>query len=186
MDLINFKRNLKLELYENKNKITWVEDFPWWLPISQVKKRLLNLKKVGGILTGSRALHGYRWNNKRVCKRKINDWDFILTREQLYDFFRLEGIYQEDLDSKFYTFNKSLLTFYDSYSDNPDDHTYIFNGRIDIIVQNDTPYHLYKGWKVHDFLEIWDNKCNLIEDFKIKNDFKHRIDINFFNINYLI
>jgi hypothetical protein len=193
MDLINFKRQLKLDLYEESNQISWEVNLPWWFNISRVKRRILNLKKSGGILTGSRALQGYRWNDKKVIGRRSNDWDFILTREQLWNFFKLEKIHDLDLDSNVYSINKSLLTFYDSYSDNPDDNTYIFNGKIDIIVQENTPYTTYGDWKVSNFLDIWENKCNLVENlnsdkshYMRESAFKHTTDINFLKLNFLI
>jgi len=187
MDLTNFKRQLKLELYNNSNQINWQVQLPWWFYISRVQRKIFNLKKVGGILTGSRALQGYKWNGKKVINRKSRDWDFILTREKLWKFFQLEKIHDLDLDSNIYSINKSLITFYDSYSNCKDDHTYIFNGNIDIIIQDDAPYIQYGDWKVSKFLDIWDNKCGLIESLsENKSIYKHTTDINFLKLNFLI
>jgi hypothetical protein len=187
MDLINFKRQLSLELYDN-NDITWSPNLPWWFGFSRVRSRILNLKKVGGILTGSMALKGYKWGDEKVINRSSNDWDFILTREQLWNFFKLEKISDLDLDSNVYSLNKSILTFYDSYSDCPDDHTYIFNGKIDIIVKDDVQYTEYNGWKVCNFLDIWLNKCDLINEnhYLTRSIYKHEKDINYLKLNFLI
>lgn len=68
---------------------------------------------MGAVLTGSMALQGYRWSGRRVIGRKSNDWDFLLTRSQLLEFFKREKIYDLDLDSKVYRINNSLFTFYD-------------------------------------------------------------------------
>lgn len=189
MDLINFKRQLTLQLYDN-NDITWSPNFPWWFNISPVKRRILNLKKVGGILTGSKALKGYKWNDESVFSRNSKDWDFILTREQLWNFFKLEKISDLDLDSNVYSLNKSLLTFYDGYSDCPDDNTYILNGKIDIIIRDDVTFTEYNGWKVANFLDIWTEKCNLINELHFKKEWrssqKHEQDINYLKLNFLI
>lgn len=181
MELI---RQINLELIDN-SQITWHRNFPWWFHLSPVRKKIMCLKKIGAVLTGSRALQGYQWKGKKVINRKSNDWDWILTRPQLIQFFKDQKIYDLDLGQDFYRLNNSLATFYDSYSDDPDNDTPILNGRLDlIVVDNLADFETYEGWNVQRFSTIWQHKEELNRNSRGSN--KHWNDINYLKLNFLI
>ena len=48
-------------------------------------RRLINyINKMGGVLTGSRAIKCYTINGNTILDRKTNDWDFVITKSMAY------------------------------------------------------------------------------------------------------
>ena len=48
-------------------------------------RRLINyITKMGGVLTGSRAIKCYTINGNTILDRKTNDWDFVITKSMAY------------------------------------------------------------------------------------------------------
>lgn len=48
-------------------------------------RKLINyVAKIGGVLTGSRALRCYTIDGKSILDRKVNDWDFIITLDMAF------------------------------------------------------------------------------------------------------
>ena len=58
-------------------------------------RKLINyVTKIGGVLTGSRAIRCYIIEGKPILERKVNDWDFIVTIDMAFKICDEMGIDQ--------------------------------------------------------------------------------------------
>lgn len=48
------------------------------------RKLIKYVTKIGGVLTGSRAIRCYTINGKPILERRVNDWDFIVTLDMAF------------------------------------------------------------------------------------------------------
>ena len=48
------------------------------------RKLIKYITKIGGVLTGSRAIRCYTIEGKSILERKVNDWDFIVTLDMAF------------------------------------------------------------------------------------------------------
>lgn len=48
------------------------------------RKLIKYVTKIGGVLTGSRAIRCYTIDGKPILERKVNDWDFIVTLDMAF------------------------------------------------------------------------------------------------------
>lgn len=48
------------------------------------RKLIKYVTKIGGVLTGSRAIRCYTIEGKPILERKVNDWDFIVTIDMAF------------------------------------------------------------------------------------------------------
>ena len=48
------------------------------------RKLIKYVTKIGGVLTGSRAIRCYTIEGKPILERKVNDWDFIVTLDMAF------------------------------------------------------------------------------------------------------
>ena len=48
-------------------------------------RKLINyVTKIGGVLTGSRAIRCYTIEGKPILERRVNDWDFVVTLDMAF------------------------------------------------------------------------------------------------------
>ena len=88
LDMITGTHQIKLDVSKRYNT-----RFRFRMP----NKELINyVIKMGGVLTGSRAMKCYSVNNKPMLDRKSFDWDFIITTEMAFkicDKFDISELY---------------------------------------------------------------------------------------------
>lgn len=48
------------------------------------RKLIKYVTKIGGVLTGSRAIRCYTISGKPILERKVNDWDFVVTLDMAF------------------------------------------------------------------------------------------------------
>lgn len=132
------------------------------------KKRLIKyLLNGNAILSGSRALSCYTLNGKQIFTRDLNDWDFIMTREEFTKLCNDFKIYDIDLNKDQYYLNRSFATVCLGYSD-----TNILPCHVQIIIkENQDNFTEKNGIKFSTFTDIIEHKSKI-------GGSKHRKDIN--------
>lgn len=106
MSLVVDNRNIKLDISQRKDRRQWLK--PNW-------KTIKYITKIGGVLSGSRALRCYSIDGKQLLDRHSKDWDFIITRDMAFKICDHFGI-KYDL-SNFISIRKQVWTVHPSYSD---------------------------------------------------------------------
>jgi len=141
-----FLRDLKIrDILENRNqfKITQPKRglfsflYRGWKTIDEVSK-------LGGIISGSRALSLYRINGSPIINRKPNDWDILLSRDSFLKFCGLNNL------SDFY-YNKDTISIqlksgiYVGRDYWDEKRNYIFKHDIDLIAVDELPEYIQIG-----------------------------------------
>jgi len=149
------------------------------------KRRIVkDLLDRGIILTGSRALNCYKLNGKPLLNREPNDWDFVISKDQLLEICRDYKIYDFDLNKTQYLLNRAFATFSDGYS-GPDSHW--FPCFIQLIIKDELQpsSQLENGWKIATLESIIESKMELANPIFVNQrvDPKHQHDLNNIIVN---
>jgi hypothetical protein len=135
-------------------------------------KKINEFNKIGGILTGSRALKYYNLNGVPLLNRKCDDWDIILSKSTLFKFcnkYKISNLLYEN-NRIMINFSTGIYTGSGNYSDSP---TYIFKHDFDILSNQDESnigYIECGGYKITPLEYILHEKIKII-----KNEVSHRI-----------
>ncbi len=135
------------------------------------RKLIKYVTKIGGVLTGSRALRCYTLNGKEMLDRKMIDWDFIVTKEMAFKICDHFGI-QYDLVSKVISVQKQRWWAHPDYSDS------YRVGPVDVqlIIHDELPeFNEKDGVRISKFGYIISEKARMIDS--IGGD-KHLDDLN--------
>lgn len=77
--------NLSMLMSDHKIDINPSKRYSKRIRLFIPNRKLINyLTKMGGVLTGSRAIKCYTINGVPILDRKTNDWDFIITKSMAY------------------------------------------------------------------------------------------------------
>ncbi len=82
-----YMRDINLEILTNcpDVKIDISKRFYNRFRLFYPSRKLINyVTKIGGVLTGSRAIRCYTIGGKPILERKVNDWDFIVTLDMAF------------------------------------------------------------------------------------------------------
>ncbi len=82
-----YMRDINLELLTNcpDVKIDISKRFYNRFRLFYPSRKLINyVTKIGGVLTGSRAIRCYTIGGKPILERKVKDWDFIVTLDMAF------------------------------------------------------------------------------------------------------
>ena len=82
-----YMRDINLEILTNcpDVKIDISKRFYNKFRLFYPSRKLINyVTKIGGVLTGSRAIRCYTIGGKPILERKVNDWDFIVTLDMAF------------------------------------------------------------------------------------------------------
>jgi len=142
------------------------------------KRRIVkDLLDRGIILTGSRALNCYKLNGKPLLNREPNDWDFVISKDQLLEICRDYNIYDFDLNKTQYLLDRSFATFSSGYGGE----SHWFPCFIQLIIKDELQpsSQLENGWKIATLESIIDSKMELAKLF----DSKHQHDLNNIIVN---
>lgn len=162
----SFIRDLNLNFVTNKDsvKIDISKRFnnrfiEYFLPN---RKLIKYISKIGGVLTGSRALKCYKINDKPIFVRHTNDWDFIVTLEMAYKICDKFNINEIPISGDVISITNHLLRIHPAYSS-----SYRI-GPVDIhlIIKDELPEYLtINKMKLSNFIYIVNEKYKIIESF---------------------
>lgn len=88
-------RDINLDILLNKNnfEIDVSKRYKNKIRLFYPNQKLINyITKVGGVLTGSRALRCYTLDKNTILDRDSEDWDFIITLDMAYKIFNFKKI----------------------------------------------------------------------------------------------
>jgi hypothetical protein len=137
------------------------------------RKLIEYANSIGAVLTGSRALSSYKINGKSIIDRKLNDWDFIITKEMAFDICDMFNI-EYNLVDKVININSSWISWHSGYSSVPNR---IGIQDVQLIIEDELPSYLNSSkYRIADFSYIIGHKIKSIEKGKDKG--KHRVDLN--------
>ena len=172
-DVKTYLRDLKFKLIlENNNNITLSE-----LPFSHFNnffeklfypkrlKYLNTLLKLDSILTGSSALISYRYKGERIFNRSMNDFDFIISRDNFVSFCGIYNLNKVVYEKNFLSLNVNTGRYrgYDHYGNYKG---YSFGCDYDLIgTDKKINYTIHNGCKVQNFLDIIHSKLELAEKY---------------------
>jgi hypothetical protein len=122
-------------------------------------KLIKYVTKMGGVLTGSRALKCYTINDKSIIDRGSIDWDFLVTKDMVFDICDHFGV-EYNLVDKVISIKKckwwSHPAYSDSYRVGPVD--------VQLIIKDEFPDFIEKdGVKICTFNYILNEKIKLID-----------------------
>lgn len=137
------------------------------------------LSKMGGIITGSKALELYRFNGQKIIHRNTDDWDILISRDNFLKFCGENNL------SKFY-YDKDRISIDIKHgiylgTDGYGVENYIFRHDIDIIGTDSLPTYKSIGkYKIASLESIIFEKLLLVEESKKSshNITKHIEDCN--------
>ena len=166
--LKGFVRNLNLEIisgdinvnFNINRRYNWKQRFkPNWALIQYATKN-------GAILTGSRALSCYTVDNKRIIDRKLQDFDFMITRNMAIKFCNKFN-FKYDITKDFIEVRKHLWDSHGTYGGYsryvPCDVHFI------IVDEDEMPdYNEKNGVKLATISYVINNKLNMLRDLKEK------------------
>jgi len=142
------------------------------LQILMPNRKLINyVTKMGGVLTGSRALKCYTLNGKQMFDRNMIDWDFIITKEMAYKICDHFGM-QYDLVSNVISVKKQRWWAHPAYSDS------YRVGPVDVqlIIKDELPdFNEKNGVRISKFNYVINEKAKMID---YKDGGKHLDDLN--------
>lgn len=137
------------------------------------RKLIEYTNSIGAVLTGSRALSSYKINGKSMMDRKLNDWDFIITKEMAFDICDKFNI-EYNLVDKVINVDSQWISWYPGYS------TVLSRlgiQDVQLIIEDDLPSYLEASkYRIADFSYIIGHKIESIE--MNKNKEKHKFDLN--------
>ncbi len=152
------------------------------------RKLVKYISKIGGVLTGSRALKCYKINGKYMLDRHTNDWDFIVTLEMAYKICDSFNINEIPIVGNVISIKNHLLMIHPAYSA-----SYRI-GPVDvhIIIKDELPEHLSIGKiRFSNFTYIIKEKYKMIESINAgpviinsQEKEKHIEDLKQFIIKY--
>ena len=125
------------------------------------RKLIKYVTKIGGVLTGSRALRCYSINGKQMLDRKSSDWDFIITQDMAFkicDKFDISGVYS---DGDVITIRNQRWHVHPAYSDS------YRVGPVDVhlMVRSEMPeYNEKRGVRIAAFNYTMNEKVKMIDD----------------------
>lgn len=130
------------------------------------RKLIKYVTKIGGVLTGSRAIRCYTISGKPILERKVKDWDFVVTLDMAFKICDEMGIDQiPQLDDTISIQNQRMWRhpdYSDSYRVGPVD--------VQLIVREELP----------DFIEVRGVRIShfgysLSQKIELTSDLQHRI-----------
>lgn len=156
LDMISKDVNIDIDVSKRYDK-----KFQIWFP----NRRLIKyVTEIGGVLTGSRAIRCYTINGKQFINRKINDWDFIITKEMAYKISQDMKI-PYNLVDKVISIKREKYWAHPSYEDSyrvgPVDVNLIIEDKLD-------NYNDINGVRISNFNYCLNKKIKLIEKLKTK------------------
>lgn len=161
MSLVIGEYDIKVDKSKRKDKIQWMK--PNYKLIKYVTK-------VGGVLSGSRAIKCYSVNGKQILDRKTNDWDFIITKDMAFKICNHFGMVY-DL-SNFISIEKQRWTYDFSYGGSGNE-TRVHPVDVHLIVKDELPdYTEIKGVRIANLSYCLNSKVEMIKDNK-----KHKEDL---------
>ena len=86
-EIKGYLRDLNLELISDSPKLEidiskrYYNKFRLFYPS---RKLIKYVTRIGGVLTGSRAIRCYTIEGKPILERRVNDWDFIVTIDMAF------------------------------------------------------------------------------------------------------
>jgi hypothetical protein len=160
-ELKSYIRDINLKLITDKYSITY--DTKKSRSRFQFLKKnweLINyVTKLGGVLTGSRALKCYSINGVDILDRKAYDFDFLITKKMAFDIC-LKFNYSYNLTDNVITIKKQRWTSYNSY--NSDTKRYGFVD-VDLLIVDELPDFVEMGGiRITSFTYIINEKLKLI------------------------
>ena len=184
-DVKTYLRDIKFKLIlDNNNNIT-LGDLPFshfnnfFVKLFYPKraKYLNTLLKFDSILTGSGALSTYRYKGKPIFNRGINDFDFIISRDNFVSFCGVYNLDKVVYEKNFLSINVNTGKYrgYDHYGYY---RGYSFGCDYDLIGTDEKiNYTIQNGCKVENFLDIIHSKLELAETLEPKQRGKHINDL---------
>lgn len=137
------------------------------------RKLIEYANSIGAVLTGSRALSSYKINGKSMIDRKLNDWDFIITKEMAFDICDKFNI-EYNLVDKVINVDSDWISWYPGYSTVP---SRLGIQDVQLIIEDDLPSYLEASkYRIANFNYIIGHKIESIE--MNKNKEKHKFDLN--------
>ncbi len=142
-------------------------------------KTIDELSKMGGIITGSKAIELYRFNDQKIIHRTTDDWDILISRDNFLKFCGENNLskFYYDKDRISIDIKRGIYLGTDGYGVE----NYIFKHDIDIIGTDSLPTYKSIGkYKIASLESIISEKLSLIED-NIRNKVvstKHIEDCN--------
>jgi hypothetical protein len=127
--------------------------------------------KLGGVLTGSRALKCCSINNVFILDREAYDFDFIITKKMAFDIC-LKFNYAYNLTDSIITIKKQRWTSYNAYNSNNDKrYGYV---DVDLLIVDELPEFIeMNGIRITSFTYIINEKLKMIT----KKMDKHSTDL---------
>ena len=164
MSLVMGEYDIRVDKSKRKDKIQWMK--PNYKLIKYVTK-------VGGVLSGSRAIKCYSVNGKQILDRKTNDWDFIITTDMAFKICNHFGMVY-DL-SNFISIEKQRWTYDFSYGGGNE--TRVHPVDVHLIVKDELPdYTEIKGVRIANLSYCLNSKVEMMDVDK-KQKFKHKEDL---------
>lgn len=158
MSLIVNKYNIKLDPSKRKDKLQWLKP----------NRGLIKyVTKMGGVLTGSRAIRCYSLNGKQLLERPTNDWDFIITRDMA---FKICDHFGMDYDlSNFISIEKHRWSYDFSYGGGNE--TRVAPVDVHLIIKEELPdYTEIKDVRIANLSYCLNKKVEMSADKKHKKD----------------
>ncbi len=183
MDNLNYiksyMRDMNLEILTNYPEIKidiskrYFNKFRFFYP----NRKLINyVTKIGGVLTGSRAIRCFTIDGKPILQRKVKDWDFIVTLDMAFkicDDMKLDRIPKVDeiLSIK----NQRMWRhpdYEESYRVGPVD--------VQLIVREELPdYTEINGVRISNFGYSVSQKISLVTDLQKNLSNSREVDENY-------
>lgn len=136
-------------------------------------KLIKYVTKIGGVLTGSRALKCCSINGTKMLDRRPNDFDFLITKEmafQICDHFK----FRYNLTDRIISIKKEIWTSYDHYGDNNTRY-----GAVDVhlIIVDELPEFIEQNnIRITSFTYVINEKLKMIEDSSTKDEKQKHAD----------
>lgn len=127
------------------------------------RKLIKYVTKIGGVLTGSRALRCYVINNRPILERKVSDWDFVVTLDMAFQICADMGIEEIPKINQVISVKNQRMWRHPDYSES------YRVGPVDVqlIVKEELPdYTEIKGVKISKFGNSISHKICLLSDLQ--------------------
>ena len=160
MSLVIGNYDIKVNKSKRKDKRQWLK--PNY-------KLIRYVTKVGGVLSGSRAIKCHSVNGKQLLDRKTNDWDFIITTDMAFKICNHFGMVY-DL-SNFISIERQRWSYDFSYGGGNE--TRVHPVDVHLIVKDELPdYTEIKGVRIANLSYSLNSKVEMMKDDK-----KHKKDL---------
>lgn len=150
------------------------------------RKLIKYVTKIGGVLTGSRAIRCYTINGKPILERRVKDWDFIVTLDMAFKICDEMGISEIPKIGSVISIKNQRRWVHPSYSDSyrlgPVD--------VQIIVKEELPdYKEINGVRISNFGYSVSQKISIADNLsqdknKVDEYIKHIEDLKQIIIKY--